>query len=76
MGRKRYKAEEIVDKLREAEVKLAEGILLRAVEKCGAWRRKSAALGIKKHEGFCWSLVGYAVFLFWGLALRFASLSR
>lgn len=25
--------------------------LLTAVEKCGAWRRKSAALGVKKHEG-------------------------
>ena len=26
-------------------------IVLTAVEKCGAWRRESAALGIKKHEG-------------------------
>ncbi len=33
-------------------VHLAQFRLLMAVEKCGAWRLNSAALGVKKHEGF------------------------
>ncbi len=37
----------------------SEVSLLTAVEKCGAWRAKTAALGVKKHEWFdcqwCWA---------------------